>query len=65
MRAWVFPEDKIEPALERWASTMGTLMGRQDIDMLVAGVRDFLYSEAALKLRVKECEPVEDEHAAG
>lgn len=59
MRAWVFTEDKLQPAIDRWAESMGDLVGGDDIDMIKSGIEGFLKSDAALKLRVRECEPVE------
>ncbi len=60
MRAWVFTEDKLKPAIARWAESMGDLVGRDDIDMIKSGIEGFLKSDAALKLRVRECEPVDE-----
>ncbi|WP_421793438.1 hypothetical protein [Hydrocarboniphaga effusa] len=59
MRAWVFTEDKIEPALTRFRESLGTLVATDDADMIVSGIRGFLTSPEALKLRVRECEPDE------
>lgn len=58
MRAWVFTEDKLEPVLRNWMESHGQMVGTDDLDMIAGGIREFLISDQALKLRVRECEPV-------
>ncbi|ROH88654.1 hypothetical protein ED208_12610 [Stagnimonas aquatica] len=53
---WVFDEAKLDQALLTWSDELGALLPEESRQITEA-IRRFLTSEAALKLRVRECEP--------